>query len=461
VQSETADDIDALMQEPPGGMPTTPFLEQEGLVGSFTYVHPSDRRYHGITSHRPNATLDDREVALLDWPSLYDQVAVQLGTTPEELRAVYSDQPPGRPNAKLAARRAPIDAAFLRVHETGGNVTLLCQVLGFDPRDQGRRILKRARKARAIQETHARDHVPHFRLRQVPYARQRSASGRRCPLPTVPTQGQSRSQAPGWPPEGAAPEGDTAMSATVVACARGVQASSADTEVTFHTAVPAGSRVVLLSRYFGATHHTVSGDLDWQADFAFEMDPGEFLAFLGAHAPDGIPGGTVVTVAGGGASAKAVLGVYLTGLDDPTTGVETHGQSVGADFFEGWEADLTTPAPGVVLVGAIAGQNETTASLSDGFTVLDAVAASSVSVVLGAKIEAVAGAEAPSGVLSGNAFTAAISGAYAIDLTPADAPRRHAVAADNVRLYGPPFDYEAAKEIMDIRAANPHLRRRR
>lgn len=87
-----------------------------------------------MVSHR--GVLSEEEYELLDWDAVEAAVLRELGTTLDEVEFAYATAP-GPPNAERISTRRRIDARLLEASEAGGNMSVLCAVLGWEVRDDG------------------------------------------------------------------------------------------------------------------------------------------------------------------------------------------------------------------------------------------------------------------------------------------------------------------------------------
>lgn len=170
------EDLEAIMQEPPGGpnfgrtrlsgwlspaeggdVPVAQLSTQEAQSaefmreGGWTVVHTAQSTEEtGMTAHRGAVHPDEH----IDLERVRDLVEINLGCPLAEIEEVYRA---GRPTTHRARTRAVIDARLLALSRAGGNMTALSRVLGWPVDETGscwrmKQALARARAAEAVAE---------------------------------------------------------------------------------------------------------------------------------------------------------------------------------------------------------------------------------------------------------------------------------------------------------------------
>ena len=168
------EDLETLMQEPPGGLsygrtrlsgwlspaeggdaPVAPLSAQEAQSaefmreGGWTVAHTAQSTEEtGMTAHRGVVHPDEH----IDLERVRTLVEHNLGCPLAEIEEVYRA---GRPTTHRARTRAAIDARFLALSRAGGNMTALARVLGWPVDETGscwrmKQALARARQDEAV-----------------------------------------------------------------------------------------------------------------------------------------------------------------------------------------------------------------------------------------------------------------------------------------------------------------------
>lgn len=162
---EENEDLEALMQEPPGGhnhgrqtreegkppsaavstedMVASEFLSDDNtvawsLVNTRRGTGPGGTQDAGMTSHRGVLHPDEHVNAEV----LYRELERSLGISLQEFDAAYRSR--GKPTTEIMATREKMDQVFLEVVEAGGNVEELAKILGV----ARARIFAAAKRAR-------------------------------------------------------------------------------------------------------------------------------------------------------------------------------------------------------------------------------------------------------------------------------------------------------------------------
>lgn len=108
---------------------------------------------HGMVAHR--GILHKHE--WVDFDEVKKAIEQYLKISVKEINWIYG---PGRPGSLRSVRRIWMDEQFLRLHEEGGNMTLLASVLGWhiEPsRGVSRKMTDALRRARAFRLTGGQD----------------------------------------------------------------------------------------------------------------------------------------------------------------------------------------------------------------------------------------------------------------------------------------------------------------
>ena len=139
-------------------------LLADGVRKSVSFIHPTERWQHGVTPDTRRVLTEDEE-AWCDWDAVRRDIAAELGFPWEFIAEHYCHGRTGRQTTAFGIRRDQLDAALLRVKESGGNMSILSRALGWyasgEDCVQMRKTLKRARVSRAAatqaeQAVHAR-----------------------------------------------------------------------------------------------------------------------------------------------------------------------------------------------------------------------------------------------------------------------------------------------------------------
>lgn len=143
------DELAVLMQESPVGSTSQDYrynevIDRKGVPGLSLIPH-REMIFHGMTAHR--SVLSERDASLLDRALLRAMVEEELGISVVEISVLYRS---GRPDAQRQAGKDGVDDKFLDIQESGGNMSILAEVLGWHIRENGecRMMTKALRRAR-------------------------------------------------------------------------------------------------------------------------------------------------------------------------------------------------------------------------------------------------------------------------------------------------------------------------